>query len=171
MKPSKTSVSYLFSTTLMMTLLAAVLVNPATMSSIVNDALGDFRIVIFALSLFAGVALALTAIGLYGVLAYHVSQRSNEIGIRLAMGASNTTLLGMFLKRGLMLVGMGLALGLVGAYSGSRVIQQLLFETKPLDATAYLGAVGFLGLVALAACFIPAWRATRVSLVDVLRSE
>ena len=149
----------------------AVFANPASMSSIVDDALGDFRIVIFSLSLFAGVALALTAIGLYGVLAYHVSQRTNEIGIRLAMGASNTTLLGMFLKRGLILLGIGLALGLVGAYSGSLVIQQLLFETRPLDATAYLGAVGFLGLVALAACFIPAWRATRVSLVDVLRSE
>jgi putative ABC transport system permease protein len=149
----------------------AVLVNPATMTSIVQDALGDFRIVIFSLSLFAIVALALTAIGLYGVLAYHVSQRTNEIGIRLAMGASNTTLLGMFLKRGLILIGIGLALGLVGAYSGSLVIQTLLFETKPLDATTYLGAVGFLGLVALAACFLPAWRATRVSLVEVLRSE
>jgi ABC-type antimicrobial peptide transport system permease subunit len=117
------------------------------------------------------VALTLTAIGLYGVLAYHVSQRTNEIGIRLAMGASNATLLGMFLKRGLILIGIGLALGLVGAYSGSLVIQTLLYETKPLDATTYLGAVAFLGFVALAACFLPAWRATRVSLVEVLRSE
>ncbi len=151
--------------------LNAVLANPATMRSIVDDALGDFRIVILSLSILAGVALTLTAIGLYGVLAYHVSQRANEIGIRLAMGASNRTLLGIFLKRGLVLVGIGLALGVVGAYSGSLVIEQLLFETKPLDATAYLGAVGFLGLVALAACFIPAWRATRVTLTDVLRSE
>lgn len=149
----------------------AVFANPATMSSVVQDALGDFRIVIFSLSLFAGVALVLTAIGLYGVLAYHVSQRTNEIGIRLAVGASNRTLLGMFLKRGLVLVGIGMLFGLVGAYSGSLIIEQLLFEIKPLDAVAYLGAVGFLGLVALAACFIPAWRATRVSLVDVLRSE
>ncbi len=149
----------------------AVFANPATMTSVVQDALGDFRIVIFSLSLFAGVALVLTAIGLYGVLAYHVSQRTNEIGIRLAVGASNRTLLGMFLKRGLVLVGIGMLFGLVGAYSGSLVIEQLLFEIKPLDAVAYLGAVGFLGLVALAACFIPAWRATRVSLVDVLRSE
>jgi putative ABC transport system permease protein len=77
----------------------------------------------------------------------------------------------MFLKRGLVLVGIGILFGLIGAYSGSLAIEQLLFEIKPLDAVAYLGAVGFLGLVALAACFIPAWRATRVSLVDVLRSE
>jgi putative ABC transport system permease protein len=149
----------------------AVLANPASMSSIVDDALGDFRIVILSLSLFSGVALALTAIGLYGVLAYHVSQRTNEIGIRLAMGASNATLLAMFLKKGLLLVAIGLTLGVVGAYSGSLLIQQMLFETQPLDAAAYAGAVGFLGLVALAACFLPAWRATRVNLAHVLRSE
>jgi putative ABC transport system permease protein len=149
----------------------AIFANPATMSSIVDDALGDFRIVILSLSIFAGVALVLTAIGLYGVLTYHVSQRTNEIGIRLAMGASNSTLLSMFLKRGVVLVGIGLALGLVGAYSGSLLIRQLLFETQPLDPATYVSAVGFLGLVALAACFLPAWRATRISLVDVLRSE
>jgi putative ABC transport system permease protein len=149
----------------------AVLTNPAPMTSIVDDALGDFRIVILSLSIFSGVALALTAIGLYGVLAYHVSQRTNEIGIRLAMGASNANLLGMILKKGLILVGIGLVLGVAGAYSGSLLIRQMLFETQPLDATAYAGAVGFLGLVALAACFLPAWRATRVNLVDVLRSE
>lgn len=145
--------------------------NPATMNSILDDALGDFRIVIFSLGLFSIVALVLTAIGLYGVIAYHVSQRTNELGIRLAMGASNATVLGMILKKGMVLVGIGLVLGTVGAYSGSLFIRQLLFETQPLDATAYVGAVGFLGLVALAACFLPAWRATRVNLVDVLRSD
>jgi putative ABC transport system permease protein len=144
---------------------------PATMSSVIENSMGDFRIVILSLGLFSLVALALTAIGLYGVLAYHVSQRTNEIGIRLAMGASNATLLQSILKKGLILVGIGLALGVVGAFSGSLLIRQLLFETKPLDATAYTGAVGFLGLVSLAACFLPAWRATRVNLVDVLRSE
>jgi putative ABC transport system permease protein len=148
-----------------------VFAQPAAMSSIIDDALGDFRIVILSLSLFSGVALVLTATGLYGVLAFHVSQRTNEIGIRLALGASNSTLLGMILKRGLILVGAGLLLGMVGAYSGSLLIRQLLFETQPLDPATYVSAVGFLALVALAACFLPAWRATRISLVDVLRSE
>ncbi|GMR24195.1 MAG: hypothetical protein BMS9Abin37_2711 [Acidobacteriota bacterium] len=148
-----------------------VFAEPATMSSILDDALGDFRIVSLSLGLFSLLALVLTAIGLYGVLAYHVTQRTNELGIRLAMGASNATLLGMILKRGLSLVGVGLGLGVIGAYSGSLLIRQLLFETHPLDATAYAGAVGFLGLVALAACFLPALRATRINLVDVLRSE
>jgi ABC-type antimicrobial peptide transport system permease subunit len=137
----------------------------------VDDALGDFRIVILSLSIFSGVALVLTAIGLYGVLAYHVSQRMNELGIRLAMGASNTTLLGMILKRGLSLVGIGLLAGVVGAYFGSLLIRGLLFETEPLDPAAYVGAVLFLGIVALLACFLPAWRATRINLVDVLRME
>jgi ABC-type antimicrobial peptide transport system permease subunit len=149
----------------------AIFSNPATMSSIVDDALGDFRIVILSLSIFSGVALALTAIGLYGVLAYHVSQRTNEIGIRLAMGASTITLLGMILKRGLVLVGIGLLFGVAGAYSASRLIQQLLFETQPLDPTTYAGAVSCLGLVAVVACFLPGWRATRVSPVEMLRRE
>jgi putative ABC transport system permease protein len=149
----------------------ALFVQPAAMTSIIDDALGDFRIVILSLSLFSGVALVLTATGLYGVLAYHVSQRTNEIGIRLAMGASSSSLLGMILKRGLILVGAGLLLGMAGAYSGSLLIRQLLFETQPLDPATYVSAVGFLALVALAACLFPAWRATRISLVDVLRSE
>jgi putative ABC transport system permease protein len=149
----------------------AVFAYPATMSSVINESLGDFRIVILSLGLFSFVALVLTAIGLYGVLAYHVSQRTNEIGIRLAMGASSSTLFGMILKRGLVVIGIGLLLGMAGGYSGSLLIRQLLFETKPLDPASYLGAVGFLGFVALAACLLPAWRATRINLVDVLRME
>jgi putative ABC transport system permease protein len=148
-----------------------VFANPAPMSSVINDALGDYRIVILSLGIFSTVALVLTAIGLYGVLAYHVSQRTNEIGIRLAMGASNTTLLGMILKRGLVLVGVGLLAGVMGASWASRLIQQLLYETPTFDPTTYAGAVSFLGLVALVACFLPAWRATRISPVDMLRRE
>jgi putative ABC transport system permease protein len=77
----------------------------------------------------------------------------------------------MILKRGLILVGAGLLVGMAGAYPGSLLMRQLLFETQPLDPATYVGAVGFLALVALAACFLPAWRATRICLVDVLRSE
>jgi ABC-type antimicrobial peptide transport system permease subunit len=127
--------------------------------------------VIFSLVLFSCVALALTAIGLYGVLAYHVSQRLNEIGVRMAMGASNGDLLGMILRRGLLLAGFGLILGVAGAYPGTLLLRQLLFEIPPLDAATYVGAVGFLGLVAALACFLPAWRATQVDLVEVLRKE
>jgi ABC-type antimicrobial peptide transport system permease subunit len=141
------------------------------MASVVDDGLADFRIVIVSLSLFAGLALVLTAIGLYGVLAYHVSQRMNEMGIRLAMGASNADLLGMILRKGLVLVGVGLLLGMAGAYPGTLLVRQLLFETQPLDPATYVGAAGFLVLVAALACLLPAWRATQVNLVDVLKRE
>jgi predicted permease len=147
------------------------LARPATMASVVDDGLADFRIVILSLSLFAGLALVLTAIGLYGVLAYHVGQRMNEMGIRLAMGASNADLLGMILRKGLVLVGVGLLLGMAGAYPGTLLVRQLLFETQPLDPATYAGAAGFLVLVAVLACLLPAWRATQVNLVDVLKRE
>jgi putative ABC transport system permease protein len=148
-----------------------VLGEPATMVSIIDGVLADFRIVILCLGLFSGVALFLTAIGLYGVLAYHVSQRSNEIGIRLTLGASRVSLLGLVARRGLVLVGVGLCLGMASAFPGSLLLRQLLFETQPLDAATYLRAAAFLGLVAMLASVLPAWRATRVNPVDVLRRE
>jgi putative ABC transport system permease protein len=141
------------------------------MSSLLDDQVADFRMVIVSLVLFSGVALALTAIGLYGVLAYNVSQRFHEIGIRMAMGASNGNLLGMVLRRGLQLAGIGLIVGAVGAYPGSLLVRQLLFETTPFDPVSYVGAVGFLGVVAALACFFPAWRATKVDPMTVLRKE
>jgi len=143
----------------------------STMASVLDGEVAGFRIVILSLVLFSAVALALTAIGLYGVLAYHVSQRLNEFGVRVAMGASQGDLLGMILRRGMLLAGFGLLLGVAAAYPGTLVLRQLLFETQPLDPAAYVGAVGFLGLVAALACFLPAWRATQVNPVEVLRRE
>jgi putative ABC transport system permease protein len=148
-----------------------VLGQPATMVSIIDDVLADFRVVILSLGLFSGVALFLTAIGLYGVLAYHVSQRSNEIGIRLALGASKVSLLGLVARRGLGLVVAGLCLGMASAFPGSLLLRQLLFETQPLDAATYVRAAAFLGLVAMLACVTPAWRAAQVDPVEVLRRE
>jgi predicted permease len=147
------------------------LARPASMESVLDGELAHFRIVILSLTLFAGLALVLTAIGLYGIIAYHVTQRTKEMGIRLAMGASNATLLGMILRRGLVLVAVGAALGVSAAYPGTLLIRGLLFETAPLDATAYGGAVGFLSLASALACFLPAWRATRLDVVEVLRME
>jgi ABC-type antimicrobial peptide transport system permease subunit len=141
------------------------------MLSVVDEALGNFRVVILSLGLFSGMALLLTAIGLYGVLAYHVHQRANEIAVRLALGASRGTVLRLILERGLVLVGGGLLLGLLGAWSASRVLDRLLFETRPLDPAAYAGASAFLLAMTLLACVLPAWRATRVSLVAALRNE
>ena len=145
--------------------------NPTTMSAIVEDDLSSLRTVTTALGLLAGVALLLTSIGLYGVLAYHVNQRIGEFGIRIALGAPTRGLLAMVLKRSVRLVGAGLALGVVISVFGTRLVQGLLFETDPLDPAAFLGAAVFLGAIALTACVLPAWKAARVNPVEVLRKE
>jgi putative ABC transport system permease protein len=144
---------------------------PATMESVVDDELSGSRIITVSLVLFSGLALLLAAIGLYGVLAYHVGQRINEFGIRLAMGATAADLLGMVLRRGLLLVVIGLVVGIVAAYPGTLLIRQLLYETQTIDIASYAGAALFLALVGAAACLLPAWRATRVDVVEVLRIE
>lgn len=142
-----------------------------TMDAVVDSAFTDFRRVARYLALFAGVALALVAVGLYGALAYHVGQAEHEIGVRLAIGARRGNVLGLVLRRGGRLVVTGLVLGLGAAYPGTRLVRSLLFETTPLDPTTYAGAALALGLVAAAACLAPALRAARVDPAVVLRSE
>lgn len=145
--------------------------NPRTMAAIVDDDLSGLHTVTTALVLLAGIALLLTTIGLYGVLAYHVNQRIGEFGIRIAIGAPTRKLMTLVIERGLRMVGTGLALGVVISVFGTRLVQELLFKTDPLDPLTYLGTVVFLGTVSLAACVLPAWRAIHVNPVDVLRKE
>jgi predicted permease len=144
---------------------------PSTMTSRIDNTLADFRIVVLSLALFAGIALLLSAIGIYGVLAYHVSQRKNEIGIRMALGATQFDLLALVIRRGALLVTLGLLVGLAAAYPASQLIRQILFETVPLDPAAYGGSILILTAAALLACFLPAWRATRVSPIEALRVD
>jgi len=148
-----------------------VLARPTTMNAILDDALGAYRVVIVSASAFSGLALVLAALGLYGTLAYYVGQRANEIGIRMALGASRRDVVGLVAGKGALLVGAGFLLGLATAVPVTRLTRQLLFETAPLDAASYASAVAVLGLVATTACLVPAWRATRVSPVEVLRKE
>ena len=123
------------------------------------------------LSIFATVALVLTIVGLYGVMSYSVAQRTNEIGIRLALGAQTKDVLSLILKQGLRLVGIGLALGLAGAFALTRVMSSLLFGVTTRDPFTFALVAIVLPLVALAACYIPALRATRVDPMDALRCE
>jgi putative ABC transport system permease protein len=147
------------------------LAEPATMEAIIGDALADFRVVTSALSWFSSIALLLALVGLYGVLAFHVSQRYHEIGVRMALGASRQRVAKRVLARGMGMVGVGLGLGLAGSYWATRLIQQLLFGVEPTDPAAYAAAALGFGTVALAACLLPAWRATRVDPVMILKAE
>ena len=141
------------------------------MDAVVDQAYAGYRMAVRYLGLFAGIALVLAAVGLYGALAYHVSQLEHEIGVRMAVGAGRADILGLVLRRGAVLVGTGLFLGAAAAYPGTKLVRTLLFETAPLDPLTYLGAALLLGLVALVACLVPALRAVHVDPVVVLRSE
>ena len=123
------------------------------------------------LSIFAAVALVLTVVGLYGVMSYSVAQRTNEIGIRLALGAQPRDVLLMIVKQGGLLIVIGLVIGLGGAYALTRLIESLLFGVTAKDPFTFVAVAGLLAFVALLACYVPAWRATKVDPMEALRCE
>jgi putative ABC transport system permease protein len=123
------------------------------------------------LSIFAGVALVLTLVGLYGVMSYSVAQRTNEIGIRLALGAQSRDVLLMIVKQGSLLILAGLGIGLLVALAASRLVASLLFGVTAKDPFTFAAAAVLLAVVGLLACYIPAWRATKVDPMEALRCE
>ena len=123
------------------------------------------------LTIFASVALVLTIVGLYGVMSYSVAQRTNEIGIRLALGAQTRDVLLMIVKQGSFLILLGLGIGLAGAYAATRVIASLLFGVTAKDPFTFAAVAVVLALVGLLACYVPAWRATKVDPMEALRCE
>jgi len=125
----------------------------------------------FLLLLFTGIALLLAAVGIYGVLSYAVAQRTHEIGIRMALGATRENVLQLVLKGGLRIVAGGLLCGALGAVLSNRLFIALLFGVKPLDAVSFVAAAGLLLLVSLLASYIPARRATQVDPMVALRYE
>lgn len=141
------------------------------MQSIVDDALVDFRTITASLGLLSGVALLLAIIGLYGVLAYWVSQRAHELGVRIALGATGKNLIALILAHGLTLVGIGLGLGVGSALVVTRLVRQLLFEIEPTDPATFVTMACFLIVVTLLACLVPAWRVTRVDPATALHTE
>jgi predicted permease len=128
-----------------------------------------FRALLFGV--FAGLAICLAMAGVYGVMAYAVEQRSKEIGLRMALGASKESVLRLILGQGLILAGAGLAMGLAAAVAATRLLATVLFEVEPVDIQVYLGVVVLLGVVTLAAGYIPARRAAVMDPVEVLRAE
>ena len=142
-----------------------------TMDEILDRAVEDRTQQMTLLSAFAVLALVLASIGLYGVLSYAVTQRSREIGLRIALGASSRRVLGMVVGRGLALTGAGLALGLALAAAGTRAMQSMLYGVEALDPSTFAAVAALLCAIATLACWIPARRATRVDPISVLREE
>jgi ABC-type antimicrobial peptide transport system permease subunit len=123
------------------------------------------------LGFFSTLALALAALGLYGVIAYSVTQRTQEIGIRMAIGAQRRDVLALILRSGIKLVGAGVAAGLLAALIFSRVLASLLYGVSAHDPLVFAGIAALLVGIAALACLFPAWRATRVDPLVALRSE
>jgi putative ABC transport system permease protein len=143
----------------------------ATMEENVDDSLASQRLTMTLLGVFAGLALILASIGLYGVMALIVTQRTREMGIRFALGASRGDVLWLVLGQGAVLVGIGLTAGLLGAFVASRALRSVLYDVAPLDPAALISALLTLSLVALIACFLPARRASLVDPIEALRME
>ena len=142
-----------------------------TMEENLSASVSRTRFLTLLLAVFAGVALALAAVGTYGVLSYSVAERQREIGIRMAMGAESGSVLAMVLRDGLAIAALGLAIGLLGAFALTRVMASLLFGVGTTDLTTFFVAPVVLAIVALIACYIPARRATRVDPMIALRAE
>jgi putative ABC transport system permease protein len=123
------------------------------------------------LSIFAGSALLLAAIGIYGVMSYSVQQQTKDIGVRMALGADKHTILAMILRQGLLPAFIGVAAGLAGAFGATRLLQSLLYGVTSADPTSFFGVAAILSMVALLAVLIPARRAVSLDPVTALRSD
>jgi putative ABC transport system permease protein len=142
-----------------------------SMDRVIENASAERRISMVLLLIFAGMALLLSAIGIYGVMAYTTTQRRHEIGIRLALGAGGSDVLRLVVGQGMRLVVIGLGAGLLGAWMLSRVLASQLFGISAQDPLTYVTVALLLGIVALAATWLPAQRATRVDPMISLRTE
>jgi len=141
------------------------------LATVVSDSVAERRFSMLLLGLFAAVALFLAAVGLYGVVAYSVSQRTQEIGLRMAIGAQRGDVLGMVVGGGMKLALVGVAIGLAGALALSGVVRTMLFGVTQLDALSYVATSLVLLAVAALACYVPARRATRVDPITALRNQ
>jgi putative ABC transport system permease protein len=142
-----------------------------TLEQLVAESMAQRRFAVTLLGVFAGLALTLAAVGLYGVLSYSITQRSHELGIRMALGARAADVLRLILRQGMLLALLGVAIGLTGAWILTRWMATLLFEVKPGDPLTFGAIALLLALVALLACFVPARRATKVDPIVALRCE
>ena len=142
-----------------------------TMDHVVDEATAEPRFYLLLLGAFAAVAVTLAAVGIYGVMSYSVSRRNREIGIRIALGARAGDVVRLVVGQGMVLVGLGLALGILGALALSGAISGLLYGVRSTDPGTFGLVAILLGGVAGAACYVPARRAAKVDPVEALRCE
>jgi putative ABC transport system permease protein len=143
----------------------------ATMDSLLATLSAERRFALILFEVFAFAALLLAAAGIYGVLSGNVAERTREIGVRAALGASRASILALVLRQGMLLTGVGVAIGLVGATAATQAIAAMLFGISRLDPITYFGVIALLGIVSAIACAVPAWRASRVDPAITLRAE
>jgi ABC-type antimicrobial peptide transport system permease subunit len=143
----------------------------STMEKNIGASLAARRLTMTLLGAFAGLALVLASVGIYGVMALSTTQRTREMGIRFALGASRADVLRLVLGKGISLIGIGLLAGLIGSFLASKALSSLLYNVGSLDAAALIGAVVILAAVAFLACYLPARRASMVNPIEALRSE
>ena len=143
----------------------------STLRTVYSEAFAARRFSLTVFGVFAGVALLITVIGLYGLLAYSVTERTREMGIRMALGARPFDVWKLVTSHGLMLTILGVAIGIAGAFGLTRLMSTLLFGVTPMDPLTFFGGAGLLILVALLACYVPARRAMRVNPLEALRYE
>jgi putative ABC transport system permease protein len=145
--------------------------NIRTMDGIVSDSVARQRFSALLLTFFAGVALILAAVGIYGVMSYYVAQRTHEIGIRMALGAERRDVLKLIVGKGMLLALIGVMIGLAAAFALTRLMPDLLFDVSATDKVTFAATALLLTSVSLLACWIPARRATKIDPIVALRSE
>ncbi len=142
-----------------------------TLQEQVNRSTSHELVAVTLVVLFGGLALLLAGIGLYGVMSYSVSQSTRELGLRMALGASTSNVLRLVLFRGLLLTTTGIIIGTALALLLTRLLGNLLYQVSPRDPLAFAAAFAVMSLASAAACFLPAWRATRTDPIRALRAE
>jgi putative ABC transport system permease protein len=143
----------------------------ATMDQLVQDSVGSRRVTLILLGLFSALALVLACIGIYGVISYSVAQRTQEIGIRMALGARREDIVKMILLQGARIVVAGVVIGMLAAFGLTRYLEKLLFAVSPGDPGTFAAVALVLAMVTLLACYIPARRTLRVDPITALRYE